>query len=88
MNMLGYCGDDCSSCPRYMATTSNNISKLNETALMWRRVGWRGTILNIDEIKCGGCKTVKYCRYNDIRECAIKNSLLCSPSLVPVPKDT
>lgn len=42
---------------------------------MWKRVGWRDTILNIDEIKCSGCKTVEWCRYNDIRDCAIGKKL-------------
>lgn len=75
MTKIGYCGDNCLSCPRYTATISNNIEKLKETALMWKRVGWRDTILNIDEIKCGGCKTVTWCRYNDIRMCAIDRQL-------------
>lgn len=66
MAEIGYGGDNCSDCPRYVATINNDTEKLKEAALMWKRVGWRDTVLNIDEIKCGGCKTVKWCRYNDI----------------------
>jgi hypothetical protein len=75
MNKIGYCGDNCSDCPRHMATASNNIDRLKEVALMWKRVGWRDTIPNVEEIKCRGCKTVKWCRYNDIRECALARLL-------------
>ena len=75
MTEIGYCGDDCSSCPRYMATVSNDITKFKDAAMMWKRVGWRGTVLDTNEIKCGGCKTVQWCRYNDIRECAIARHL-------------
>ena len=42
---------------------------------MWERVGWRNRVLSPEEIKCGGCKTVKWCRYNEIRECAIKKQI-------------
>ena len=75
MTEIGYCGDNCSSCPRYIATVTNDTEKMKEAALMWKRVGWRDTVLSIDEIKCGGCKSVDWCRYNDIRECAIDRKL-------------
>ena len=75
MTEIGYCGDNCSSCPRYTATLANDTEKLKEAVLMWKRVGWRDTILSNDEIKCTGCKTVTWCRYYDIRECAIDKKL-------------
>jgi len=75
MNEIGFCGDNCYSCPRYVATIENDIEKLKEASLMWKRVGWRDSILSTDEIKCGGCKTVTWCRYNEIRECARNKSL-------------
>lgn len=75
MNNIGFCGDNCLSCPRYLATLSNDNNKLKEVAVMWKRVGWRDKVISIDEIKCRGCKTVKWCRYNDIRECAINKKL-------------
>ena len=73
MAEIGYCGDVCSCCPRYTVTRENNTKKLKEVAQMWKRVGWRDTVLSTEEIKCGGCKTVTWCRYSEIRECAINH---------------
>lgn len=75
MTLIGFCGDNCSECPRYIATLGNDTEKLREAALMWKRVGWRDTVLSTDEIKCGGCRTVEWCRYSDIRECAVEKDL-------------
>jgi hypothetical protein len=44
MTEIGYCGDDCKNCPRYVATINNDTEKLMEAALMWKRVGWRDTM--------------------------------------------
>ena len=70
MPEIGFCGDDCRLCPRYIATMSGSVDKLNEVAAMWERVGWRDNVVSPEEIKCNGCKTVKWCRYNELRECA------------------
>jgi hypothetical protein len=75
MTELGFCGDNCASCPRYVATIRNDTEELKKVALMWKRVGWRKNILSIEEIKCHGCKSVKWCRYNEIRECAINKEI-------------
>ena len=53
----------------------NDVQKLKEAALMWKRVGWRDRVLGADEIRCGGCRTVNWCRYNGIRECAVDHDL-------------
>jgi len=67
---LGFCGDDCSACPRYIATQSGSRERLKEVAEMWWRAGWRDTIVSPDEMVCGGCASVKWCRYDEIRKCA------------------
>jgi len=68
--MLGFCGDDCNACPRHIATQSGNVEQLKEVAAIWKRAGWRGTIVSPDEMVCHGCASVKWCRYDDIRKCA------------------
>ena len=75
MTEIGYCGDNCSCCPRYVSTHKNDIEKLKAASQMWKRVGWRDTVLSPEEIKCGGCKTVSWCRYSEIRECASSKTL-------------
>jgi hypothetical protein len=75
MTELGFCGDNCASCPRYIATIKNDTEELKEVALMWKRVGWRNSILSNEEIQCHGCKSVTWCRYNEIRECAINRKI-------------
>jgi len=46
MNEIGFCGDNCSDCPRYAASASNDFIKLKEAALLWRRVGWVFSLKN------------------------------------------
>jgi len=70
MLKLAFCGDDCNACPRYIATQSSNVERLKEVAEMWKRAGWRDTIVPPEEMLCHGCASVKWCRYDDIRKCA------------------
>ena len=81
MLKLSYCGDDCNLCPRYIAAQSNSIEKLKEVAALWKKAGWRESIVPPEEMACNGCRTVKWCRYDDIRKCAkekrIDNCGLC-----------
>lgn len=74
MLKLGYCGDDCNYCPRYLATQSGNEERLKELAEMWRMIGWRNTIEPPEKIPCHGCATVKICELN-IKECVIKKGI-------------
>lgn len=69
MEKITYCGDDCLSCPRYLAKTEDELSRVAE---LWYRIGWRDSIVSADEIRCGGCFPHKSCTYNLI-EC-IKNN--------------
>ena len=69
MAYIGYCGDDCEQCPRYIATKSNDREKLKEAAVLWRKVGLRENIAKPEEMICHGCASLETCHYNDIREC-------------------
>jgi len=69
MLKLALCGDDCNACPRYIATRSGSLERLEEVATVWKRVGWRDAILPPEEMICHGCAPAKWCRYDDIRKC-------------------
>jgi hypothetical protein len=70
MAYIGYCGDDCELCPRYIATKSNDIKKMKETAILWEKVGFRDHIVSPEEMICKGCASLEQCHYRDVRECA------------------
>ncbi len=60
MPKITLCGDDCTSCPRYLAKTDIELSR---TAELWYKVGWRDTIVSNEEIRCTGCSPQKQCTY-------------------------
>jgi len=70
MAYIGYCGDECELCPRYIATKSNDGEKLKEAAILWKKVGLHDQIVTPEEMICYGCASLEQCHYNDIRECA------------------
>lgn len=59
------CGDNCLECPRYNARTEE---ELRQTAELWYRIGWRGSVVSNEEIRCTGCSSHKTCTY-DLVEC-------------------
>lgn len=59
------CGDDCYSCPRYLAHTPE---ELRAAAELWYRVGWRDRVISNEEIACTGCSSYKSCTYG-LTEC-------------------
>ena len=71
MVKLGYCGDRCDLCPRYIATISNDSGELNKVAILWKKVGFRDKINNINKLICNGCNQEKECAYENIRKCCI-----------------
>lgn len=75
MEVTGFCGDNCSACPRYTATKSGDDEKLKEAAEMWKKAGWRDANVSPREMICYGCASVKWCRYDSIRQCAAKKQI-------------
>jgi hypothetical protein len=63
------CGNDCESCPRYIATKSGEESRLRDVAVLWKSVGWRAEVVSPEEIACNGCESIDWCRYG-VRGCA------------------
>jgi len=69
MSYIGYCGDDCQLCPRYIATKNNDVKKLKEAAALWKKVGFFYQINSSEEMICYGCASSEGCHYDNIREC-------------------
>lgn len=74
MMKLTYCGNDCNLCPRFMGTKDNNTDELKRAAEMWLKVGWRERVLSPDEMKCYGCSSAEWCRY-EIEECCEEKNI-------------
>jgi hypothetical protein len=70
MNLIGACGDDCSCCPRYRATISNDPDELNRVKELWVSFGWRSPDIDVQELKCSGCRIGNKCSYPELRDCA------------------
>jgi hypothetical protein len=71
---IGFCGDVCSECPRYIATMANDISELEKIAELWYRLGFRDQILPPDQLKCLGCERNKPCSHG-ITSCEHLNGI-------------
>lgn len=65
------CGDNCLECPRYLAKTDEELKKVSE---LWYRIGWRATVVPINEIRCSGCSSHKRCTY-ELVECVREHSV-------------
>jgi len=74
MPQIGYCGDDCNLCPRYLATQSGDKERLKEIAAIWRMIGWRQTDEPPEKFLCHGCATVKTCGLG-IKDCAAEKGI-------------
>ena len=69
--IISACGNDCSTCPRFMPKTDN---ELKSTAVLWNKIGYRDKIISNQEIACYGCKPENYCRYKII-DCTEKHNI-------------
>lgn len=61
--IISVCGDVCSECPRYLATKSDCIDELEKIAQLWYNLGFRDSVVGIEEIKCTGCNKKPNCGY-------------------------
>ena len=67
--IVSACGNICSECPRYVATQSNDMQKLEYLSELWYRLGYRDKPVRPEELKCNGCADNKDCTYG-INQCA------------------
>jgi len=75
MVKLGYCGDNCEICPRYIATLSGDKSELQKVAILWKKAGFRDTLEEPKYLICYGCHFSKVCVYEDVRKCCIEKDI-------------
>ena len=80
--MIGICGDNCSFCPRYIATQSGSMEELEKVKELWVRLGLREADFPAEGLKCKGCKPENNCAYKELRSCAndrkVKNCGFCN----------
>lgn len=84
MIALGYCGDDCNFCLRFVGTIRNNENELEKAAEIWFKLGWSDTILPAHEMRCLGCASTKGCFYG-VKECCEErkiNNCGCCPEYI------
>jgi hypothetical protein len=81
MSKIGVCGDNCSYCPRYIATLSGDIKEFEKVKELWVRMGWSDESFPAENLVCYGCTTEVKCAYPQLRSCAagkkISNCGLC-----------
>lgn len=81
MSLIGICGDNCSCCPRYIATLSGKSEELEEVKELWARLGLRDSAFPVRDLTCLGCKPENPCAYSELRDCVrekgIDNCGLC-----------
>jgi len=75
MPVLGVCGDNCTECPRFIATQSGDRAGLLALAAVWVKLGLRDTLLRPEELECRGCSPANPCAYADQRGCAQQRDL-------------
>ncbi len=77
--VLASCGNDCLSCPRYIASTKEKTGEeLRHTAELWLKIGYRDRIVSNEEISCKGCRPENWCRYRVVKCCGEKGIKNCS----------
>jgi hypothetical protein len=73
--LLGACGDDCSCCPRYLATVSDDSAALCRVKDLWVSLGWRSPNVDVQSLRCPGCRKENKCACPELRDCAFDRGL-------------
>lgn len=77
--IVAACGNDCSSCPRYIAHPfEKSDEQLQHTAELWMKIGYRDHIVSNEEISCTGCKPENWCRYKVVKCCEDRGIKTCA----------
>ena len=75
MVILGYCGDRCDVCPRYIASQNKRIDELKKVAILWKKAGFRNNLDSPNNLVCEGCNKEKECAYDNIKQCCISKNI-------------
>ncbi len=73
--MIGICGDNCSFCPRYVATENGGAGELEKVKELWVRLGLRDPDSPVEEMACHGCKPENKCAYSELRACTYERGV-------------
>lgn len=80
--MVGICGDNCSFCPRYVASQNGSVEAIEKVKKMWVRLGLRKPDFPLQAMTCNGCLPENKCAYSELRSCVnskgVENCGLCS----------
>ena len=75
MFRIGVCGDNCSYCPRYIATQNRSANELEKVKELWVRLGLRGAAFAAQDLTCLGCKPENKCAYSELHACAYRKRI-------------
>jgi hypothetical protein len=79
--MIGICGDNCTYCPRFIATQNGRKVDLETVKELWVRLGLRDPDFPVKDMVCHGCLPENKCAYAALRTCvgekAHENCGLC-----------
>ena len=79
VKVLAACGNDCASCPRYIAHPYEKTEEeLHHTAELWLKIGYRDHVVTNEEISCTGCKPENWCRYHVVKCCEKRGIKTCA----------
>ncbi len=67
---IGVCGDNCSYCPRYVATQNGSPNALEKVRELWVRLGLRAHDFPARDLACFGCRAENECAYSELCICA------------------
>jgi len=67
---IGVCGDNCSYCPRYIATQDGGGNELERVKELYVRLGLGDPNFPAQDLACHGCKPDSKCTYSELRACA------------------
>lgn len=73
--MIGVCGDNCSCCPRYLATQARSLEGLEKVKELWVRLGLRDRDFSVHNLACSGCTPKNTCAYSKVRDCAYEKGI-------------
>lgn len=76
MATVGKCGDNCSFCPRYIATQDGSVQELERVKELWVRLGLRNPDFPVQAMVCNGCESENKCAYMELRTCLISKEIV------------
>lgn len=69
--MIGICGNNCTYCPRYIATQNGGLQELDKVKELWVHLGLRDPDFRfpIKDMACQSCMSENKCAYTELHSC-------------------